>query len=100
MWTVIYMAKVEEEVKLLAQKLKDETLFVQGSIDLLLTMPDGRLILVDYKTDRLENEDAFREKYSSQVLIYKKALKMATGYDVKETLLYSFHLGKEIKVQS
>ncbi len=29
MWTVIYMAKVEEEVKLLAQKLKDGNIMVR-----------------------------------------------------------------------
>ncbi len=28
MWTVIYMAKVEEDVKLLAQKLKDNNIMV------------------------------------------------------------------------
>ena len=49
---------------------------------------------------RAESEEIFREKYASQVLIYKKALSMSTGYNVKETLLYSFHLGKEIKVES
>lgn len=29
MWTVIYMAKVEEDVKLLAQKLKDGNIMVR-----------------------------------------------------------------------
>ena len=29
MWTVIYMAKVEEDVKLLAQKLKDSNIMVR-----------------------------------------------------------------------
>ncbi len=76
----------------------DEMIMIQGIADCAF-IEDGKLVVVDYKTDRLESEEAFIEKYSSQVLIYKKALKMATGYDVKETLLYSFHLGKEIKVQ-
>lgn len=80
------------------EEFSDEMIMIQGIADCAF-LEDGKLVVVDYKTDRLENEDAFREKYSSQVLIYKKALKMATGYDVKETLLYSFHLGKEIKVQ-
>jgi ATP-dependent helicase/nuclease subunit A len=80
------------------EKYCDEMIMIQGIADCAL-LEDGKLVVVDYKTDRLSHEDMFREKYASQVLIYKKALKMATGYDVKETLLYSFHLGKEIRVE-
>ena len=80
------------------EKYSDEMIMIQGIADCAF-LEDGKLVVVDYKTDRLSNEDMFREKYASQVLIYKKALRMATGYDVKETLLYSFHLGKEIKVE-
>jgi ATP-dependent helicase/nuclease subunit A len=80
------------------EKYCDEMIMIQGIADCAF-FEDGKLVVVDYKTDRLSHEDMFREKYASQVLIYKKALKMATGYDVKETLLYSFHLGKEIKVE-
>ena len=80
------------------EKYSDEMIMIQGIADCAF-LEDGKLVVVDYKTDRLDSEDMFREKYASQVLIYKKALKMATGYDVKETLLYSFHLGKEIKVE-
>ena len=79
------------------EKYADEMIMIQGIADCAF-LEDGKLVVVDYKTDRLPTEEMFREKYASQVLIYKKALKMATGYDVKETLLYSFHLGKEIKV--
>ena len=80
------------------EKYRDEMIMIQGIADCAF-LEDGKLVVVDYKTDRLPHEDMFREKYASQVLIYKKALKLATGYDVKETLLYSFHLGKEIKVE-
>ena len=73
-------------------------MMIQGIADCAF-LEDGKLVVVDYKTDRLDSEDSFREKYTSQVLIYKKALTMATGYEVKETLLYSFHLGKTIKVE-
>lgn len=79
-------------------EFSDEMIMIQGIADCAF-LEDGKLVVVDYKTDRLSSEEAFREKYASQVLIYKKALKMSTGYDVKETLLYSFHLGKEIKVE-
>ncbi len=80
------------------EEFSDEKIMIQGIADCAF-LEDGKLVVVDYKTDRLESEELFREKYSSQVLIYKKALTMSTGYEVKETLLYSFHLGKEIKVE-
>ena len=86
------------EVYDIAGEFADEMMMIQGIADCAF-LEDGKLVVVDYKTDRLDSEDKFREKYASQVLIYKKALSMSTGYDVKETLLYSFHLGKEIKVE-
>ena len=80
------------------EEFSDEKIMIQGIADCAF-LEDGKLVVVDYKTDRLETEELFREKYTSQVLIYKKALTMSTGYEVKETLLYSFHLGKEIGVE-
>lgn len=75
----------------------DEKVMIQGIADCAF-LEDGELVVVDYKTDRLKSEEEFKEKYSSQVLLYKKALSVCTGYNVKETLLYSFNLGREIKV--
>jgi ATP-dependent helicase/nuclease subunit A len=80
------------------EEFSDEKIMIQGIADCAF-LEDGRLVVVDYKTDRLESEELFKEKYTSQVLIYKKALSMSTGYEVKETLLYSFYLGKEIRVE-
>lgn len=76
----------------------DEKMMIQGIADCAF-LEDGKLVVVDYKTDGLEKDEQFIEKYSSQVLLYKKALSMCTGYEVKETLLYSFHLGREIAVK-
>ncbi len=75
----------------------DEMMMIQGIADCVF-VEDGELVVVDYKTDALKNEDDFRIKYSSQVLIYKRALEECTGMRVKSTLLYSFHLSKVIEV--
>ena len=75
-----------------------EMMMIQGIADCAF-LEDGELVIVDYKTDRLPTEEAFSHKYASQVLLYKRALRECTGYEVKETLLYSFHLGKEIAVE-
>ncbi|MBO5936053.1 MAG: PD-(D/E)XK nuclease family protein, partial [Clostridia bacterium] len=81
------------------EEYSDEMIMIQGIADCAF-LEDGKLVVVDYKTDRLNDEELFKEKYTSQVLIYKKALTMSTGYEVKDTLLYSFHLSKEIGIDS
>lgn len=79
------------------QEFSDETVVIQGIADCAF-VEDGKLIVVDYKTDNLANEELFKEKYSNQVKVYKKALSMCTDYEVSETYLYSFKLQKEIEV--
>lgn len=79
------------------EQFSDELMMIQGIADCAF-LENGELIVVDYKTDRLDSKELFREKYSAQVLLYKKALALCTGYNVKQTLLYSFHLGREIEV--
>lgn len=86
----------------LAQKLGEETLFVQGSIDLLLTMPDGRLILVDYKTDRISDEERanpsllakrMKERHGHQLDCYTSAVRDLLGRAPDEVRIYSLPLG-------
>ncbi len=75
----------------------DEKVLIQGIADCAF-LEDGKLVVVDYKTDRLQTAEAFAEKYAGQVRIYKEALEQCTGYEVKQTLLYSFYLSREIEV--
>ncbi|MDD6012627.1 MAG: helicase-exonuclease AddAB subunit AddA [Oscillospiraceae bacterium] len=75
----------------------EEKMMIQGIADCAF-LEDGKLVVVDYKTDSLDREEDFVEKYRGQVLLYKKALSLCTGYEVTQTLLYSFHLGREICV--
>ena len=76
----------------------DEKVMVQGACDCAF-LENGELTVVDYKTDRLEKEEEFTEKYSSQLLLYKKALALCTGIPVSKTLIYSFHLSEIIEVK-
>lgn len=80
------------------ESAKGEMMMIQGIADCAF-LENGELVVVDYKTDHIKTEEEFCEKYSSQVLLYKRALEICTGYKVRETLLYSFYLGKEIRVQ-
>ena len=91
----------------LAHKLGDEALFVQGSIDLLLTMPDGRLILVDYKTDRITDEERatptllakrLGEAHGHQLTCYAEAVRDMLGRAPDEMRIYSLPLGASLKI--
>ncbi len=77
----------------------NEKVLIQGIADCAF-LENGQLVVVDYKTDRLESEAQFIEKYAGQVRIYKEALEQCTGYEVKQTLLYAFRLSKEIDVDN
>ena len=78
----------------------DENILVQGIIDLYYINKNDELVLVDYKTDYVpENgENTLKDKYVSQLNIYKRALEHALSKEVKNTYIYSTQLGKEIKM--
>ncbi len=72
-----------------------DTILVNGIIDCYF-VEQGRLILLDYKSDRLYQEEALKERYGIQLQLYRIALERALGMPVSETYLYSFAMGKEI----
>lgn len=76
-----------------------EQIFVQGVIDCLFAEEDG-LVLLDYKTDRAASADELAAKYAVQLSMYALAVERILGKPVKEQYLYSFTLGRAIKVES
>ena len=77
----------------------DETVLVQGVIDAYFE-EEGSYVIVDYKTDRVYTADGsdLARKYGRQLLYYRRALEQVTGREVKEMLIYSVTLGREISV--
>lgn len=77
-----------------------DTILVQGIIDLYFVDKSGNTILVDYKTDYVENREGkiLIEKYKKQIEIYARAIQEATGKPVTEKYIYSLYLDKEIKI--
>ena len=67
-----------------------ETVLLQGIIDLYFE-ENGKLILIDYKTDRRITPDILRERHAGQMAWYVRALRKA-GFTVAEVYLYSFDL--------
>lgn len=72
---------------------EEEKVLIQGIIDAYFEEEDG-LVLLDYKTDRIESMEALWNRYEAQMDHYQEALERLTGRRVKEKFLYSFHLGQ------
>ncbi|MEG0614148.1 MAG: helicase-exonuclease AddAB subunit AddA [Oscillospiraceae bacterium] len=68
---------------------------LQGIADCVFEEPDG-VVIVDYKTDYVRSEKELVERYSPQLLLYKKAFGLLYKKPVKQQIIYSFCLGKEI----
>ena len=79
----------------------EEWILVQGIIDLYYKDKNGKLVLVDYKTDYVEKgeEQELISKYKKQLQLYKYALEEAMNQKVEKTYLYSTYLGKELEVK-
>jgi ATP-dependent helicase/nuclease subunit A len=93
----------------LKASLSQETVLVQGIIDCLYTDSNGRLTLLDYKTDRIPQDMkaspyAFErfliERHSRQLSYYRAACRYLFCRPVDRVLLYSFSLGRAIEVAS
>jgi ATP-dependent helicase/nuclease subunit A len=98
----------------LSEKAKDDevlrasSIFVQGSIDLILRMPDGSLILYDYKTDRVGEEEGandtklskgFLQHHGDQLRCYARAIENYFGKRPDEIYIYSMPLGRSVKMK-
>ena len=81
----------------LQDSFQKEKVLLQGIADAVLEEKDG-IVIVDYKTDRMASEQDFIEKYSGQLNIYRDALGAYFGKPVKDCLIYSLHLEREIPV--
>lgn len=69
---------------------KDDIL-VQGIIDAFF-IENNEIVLLDYKTDNLDNPIDFVRRYHKQLQLYKDALMAAFNMPVKSMLIYSFKL--------
>lgn len=73
----------------------DELVIVEGIMDAWFE-ENGELVLMDYKTDRVDDEGVLREHYSRQLDYYARALTQMTGKKIKEKWIYSLALEREI----
>ena len=78
----------------------DESILVQGIIDLYYINENDEVVLVDYKTDYIEkeNEKELVSKYYKQLELYCRALEDALNKKVSKKYIYSVYLGKSIEI--
>ena len=90
-----------------AKLLKDETIAVQGVIDLFFEEEDGSVILCDYKTDYLTREEMdqpalaaqkLTARHAQQLTYYAMAIRAMLGKSPKEVLIYSLPLGGTVTI--
>ena len=64
-------------------------MILQGIIDCYFE-EDGEFVVVDYKSDFYENPQEMREKYTTQIELYARAIEKITEKKVKNKYLYLF----------
>ena len=70
-------------------KAAGEKILLQGVVDCFL-IEDGKLVIIDYKTDAVKTEEEIAERctvYAPQVKTYASALSEILGIPAKETIL-------------
>ncbi len=90
------------------EALRDETVAVQGVIDLVLVGEDGAPELYDYKTDRLTKEELsdpvlaqrrMRERHGLQLSYYAHAAELLFGKPCSRLGIYSTHAGRLFDIE-
>ncbi len=91
-----------------AALLAEETITVQGVIDLFFEDEDGRIVLCDYKTDYLTPEEQrdpalaakkLTARHGLQLTYYTRAIREICGKAPSEVLIYSLALGDSVSVE-
>ncbi len=90
------------------ENVKNETIAVQGVIDIIVIDENGDVSLYDYKTDRLSKEELsdemlaakkLCERHAMQLSYYAKAVENMFGKPPKRVAIYSTHAAKLFDVE-
>ena len=91
-----------------AELLGDETIAVQGVIDIFFEDADGKIVLCDYKTDYLTKEELasphlaahkLTKRHAEQLSYYARAIGEMLGKAPDETIIYSLPLEDSVNVK-
>ncbi len=76
---------------------KGETILVQGVIDAYYILGDN-LVILDYKTDKVDSKEELIVRYKKQLEYYAKALEQITGLKASRLYIYSFGLSEAFMI--
>ena len=74
-----------------------ERVLIQGIVDVFF-IEDGKVHVLDYKTDRVNKGEQLIGRYKTQIELYAEALAKALEVEVGEKLIYSFALEKIVRL--
>ena len=74
-----------------------EKIVLQGAIDCMIKTNDD-ITIIDYKTDRDATPEILKERYKSQLNVYKRAVKHILKAENVRSVIYSFHLNAAIEL--
>ena len=88
------------EIKYGLKEQLEEGQILQGVLDLYIVDEDKRKIyIVDYKTDKILNEEYYKERYNIQIGIYEYSIFKQYGQDYKyNKIIYSTTMKKIIRL--
>ena len=81
----------------LDKRFENEKVIIQGAVDICFVEND-ELIILDFKTDRVEDINDLANAYGEQLSIYAKACQKIFNKPIKEKIIYSFGLSNSIKI--
>lgn len=93
----LYFVRAGEVEPEISPEFAQTEILIQGIADCLLFEPEG-IVIVDYKTDYENDPSVLAERYYDQLRIYRDAMEQAFSLPVKQCLLYSLHLEREIEI--
>jgi len=95
------MAEADKRGDLFREKpfvMEHEGVLLQGIID-VFWLEDERIVLLDYKTDRVSTPDELVQRYKIQLDLYAKALcRIFSSKGDTENLIYSFCFGQIVEL--
>ncbi len=87
-------------------RMQGKSILVQGVIDCLFETASGELVLIDYKTDRVDRRDSDEAKqrlllrHREQLLYYAMAIRRMLGRAPDRILLYSLCLADTVSLDT
>ena len=76
----------------------EDKILVQGTIDMCFIEND-EVVLLDYKTDKINNKDEIIKRYKLQLHYYKKAIELLLNRKVKEIYIFLINSNEFIEVK-